>query len=228
MTPRKRGREGRNHVKRELLHPLVIRIWHWIHALAIGLLVLTGLQMRFPDMITWFGTLRTAVRIHNIFGFIVLFDYVLWFGFYALTRQLRKQYVPVPEDFTIGIPTQSAYYFGRIFFGDPPPFEPTREAKFNALQKTAYFGIMFVLVPLQIVTGVLLWDLGRFRPVIEMLGGVRAIDAFHIIMAYVVAAFLIAHIYLSTLGHTFFAHFKAMIVGYEEKEARHKKASPLE
>jgi len=211
--------------KRELLHPLLIRVWHWIHALGIVLLVLTGVQMRFPDMIALFGTLKTAVTIHNILGFIVLFDYALWFGFYAATRQLRKQYVPAREDFTVGIPTQSAYYFGRIFFGDPPPFEPTPAAKFNALQKTAYFGIMFVLVPLQIVSGVLLWDLGRFRPVIEMLGGVRAIDAFHIIIAYVVAAFLIAHVYLSTLGHTFFAHFKAMIVGYEEEEAGHKKAS---
>jgi thiosulfate reductase cytochrome b subunit len=167
----------------ELLHPLAIRIWHWIHALAIVLLVLTGIQLRFPDIITWFGTLKRAVNIHNIFGFMVLFDYALWFGFYAITRTLIKQYIPSPQDFTIGMPTQSAYYFGRIFFGDPAPFEPTPEAKFNSLQKTTYFGIMFVLVPLQIVTGVLLWNLERFQPVIEALGGVRVIDAFHIIIA---------------------------------------------
>lgn len=211
--------------KGELLHPLMVRIWHWVHAIAIVLLVLTGIQLRFPDLITWFGTFKRAVNIHNIFGFIVLFDYVLWFGFYALKRELIKQYVPAPEDFTIGIPTQSAYYFARVFFGDPAPFEPTPEAKFNAMQKTTYFGIMFVLVPLQIVTGVLLWDLKRFHSIIEAFGGVRVIDAFHIILAYTVMAFLIVHVYLSTLGHTFFAHFKAMIVGYEKKEARHKKAS---
>lgn len=214
--------------KGELLHPLTIRIWHWVHAIAIVLLILTGIQLRFPDLITWFGTLKRAVNIHNIFGFIVLFDYALWFSFYAAKRELTKQYVPAPEDFTIGIPTQSAYYFGRVFFGDPAPFEPTPEAKFNSLQKTTYFGIMFVLVPLQIVTGVLLWDLKRFHPIIEALGGVRAIDAFHIIIAYIVIAFLVVHVYLSTLGHTFFAHFKAMIVGYEAKETgagHHKKAS---
>jgi thiosulfate reductase cytochrome b subunit len=44
-------------------------------------------------------------------------------------------------------------------------------------------------------------------------------------LAYIVTAFLVVHVYLATLGHTFFAHFKAMIVGYEEKEGRHKKAS---
>lgn len=202
---------------KEILHPLPIRIWHWIHAIAIVMLILTGIQLRFPDLIKWFGTLKQAVNIHNIFGFMVLFDYLLWFGTYTVRKELFKQYLPRPEDFTIGIPTQSAYYFGRIFFGDPPPFEPTPHAKFNSLQKTTYFGIMFVLVPLQIITGVLLWDLKRFHPIIEVLGGVRAIDAFHIIIAYVVGAFLLVHIYLSTLGHTFFAHFKAMIVGYEHK-----------
>lgn len=208
--------------KREILHPLMIRIWHWVHAIAIVFLVLTGIQLRFPDLITWFGTFKRAVNIHNILGFIVLFDYMLWLGYYAVTRQLVKQYVPAPEDFTVGIPTQSAYYFARVFFGEPAPFEPTAEVKFNSLQKTTYFGIMFVLVPLQIVTGVLLWDLESFHPIIEVFGGVRVIDAFHIIIAYIVAAFLMVHIYLSTLGHTFFSHFKAMIVGYEEKEEGHQ------
>jgi thiosulfate reductase cytochrome b subunit len=225
MIRRKKDRQKADQRRREILHPLLVRMWHWIHALAIVLLVLTGIQLRFPDLVGWFGTFRTAVNIHNILGFVVLFDYLLWFGYYVLKKELIKQYVPAPEDFTIGIPTQSTYYFARIFFGDPAPFEPTQEAKFNSLQKTTYFGIMFVLVPLQIVTGVLMWDLERFHSIIEALGGVRVIDAFHIILAYIVTAFLIVHIYLATLGHTFFSHFKAMIVGYEEKEAKHKKAS---
>jgi thiosulfate reductase cytochrome b subunit len=221
MVRRKKDQQTRDQRRKEILHPLMVRIWHMIHAIAIVLLVVTGLQLRFPDIVNWFGTFRSAVNFHNILGFIVLFDYLLWFGYYVVTRGLVKQYIPTPEDFTIGIPTQSTYYFARIFFGDPAPFDPTPEAKFNALQKTTYFGIMFVLVPLQIITGLLLWDLERFRGLIEALGGVRVIDAFHIILAYIVAAFLIAHVYLATLGHTFFSHFKAMIVGYEDKEANH-------
>jgi thiosulfate reductase cytochrome b subunit len=221
MVRRKKDRQAGDQGRKEILHPLMVRIWHWIHALAIVLLVLTGLELRFPDLVGWFGSFGSAVNMHNILGFIVLFDYLLWFGFYAVTRGLVKQYVPTPEDFTIGIPTQSTYYFARIFFGDPSPFEPTPEAKFNSLQKTTYFGIMFVLVPLQIVTGLLLWDVERFHSLIEALGGVRVIDAFHIILAYIVTAFLIAHIYLATLGHTFFSHFKAMLVGYEDTEAKH-------
>jgi thiosulfate reductase cytochrome b subunit len=225
MVRLKKDRRKRDKGKRVMLYPLTIRIWHWSHTFAVCLLVLTGIQLRFPDLIGWFGTFRTAVNIHNIFGFTVLFDYMLWFGFYVWKRDLVKQYVPTRWDLAVGMPEQSTYYYARIFFGNPPPFEPTPEAKFNSLQKTTYLGIMFLLVPLQIVTGVLLWDLKRFHLVIETLGGVRVIDAFHIIIAYIVAAFLLVHIYLSTLGHTFFAHIKAMIVGYEEKEVGHKKAS---
>jgi thiosulfate reductase cytochrome b subunit len=218
----KSNKERRKKIKeqRVVLYPLTIRVWHWVHALAIVLLVFTGIQLRFPDFIKWFGTFAAAVNIHNIFGFIVTFAYLLWIGFYLWKRQLVKQYVPTRSDFLVGVPTQSVYYFARIFFGDPSPFEPTPQAKFNSLQKTTYFGIMFLLVPLQIVTGILLWDLERFHAVIRVFGGVRVIDAFHIIIAYITASFLIVHIYLSTLGHTFFAHMKAMIVGYEE-EAGH-------
>ncbi len=208
----------------KLLNPLAVRIWHWVHGIATVLLILTGIQLRFPDLVTWFGTLKRAVDIHNLFGFIVLFDYFLWFGFYVVRKELIKQYVPTREDFTIGIPTQANYYFARIFFGDPPPFEPKPEAKFNSLQKTTYFGLMFFLVPLQIITGVLLWDLKRFHPIVEALGGVRVIDAFHIILAYVFASFLLVHLYLSTLGHTFFSHFRAMILGYEEKAVEQMEA----
>ena len=203
---------------REYLHPLAVRIWHWVHGLAIVLLVLTGFQLRFPDFFKLFGTFKDAVNLHNFFGFLVLFDYFLWLGFYLARRELAKQYLPTREDLTIGIPQQANYYFARYFFGDPPPFEPSPEAKFNSLQKTAYFGIMFVMLPLQIISGILLWDLKTFHPIIERLGGVRVVDAFHIILAYVFAAFLLVHLYLATLGHTFFSHFKAMIVGYEEVE----------
>jgi thiosulfate reductase cytochrome b subunit len=220
MVRRKKD-EQKGDTKKIVLYPLVIRIWHWVNALAIFLLVFTGIQLRFPDLIGWFGSFGAAVNIHNIFGFTVLFAYVLWLGFYVFSGELVKQYLPTRRDFLVGMPEQSAYYFARIFFGDPAPFTPTPAARFNSLQKTTYFGIMFFIIPLQIITGILLWDLERFHHVIEALGGVRVIDAFHIIIAYIVAAFVIAHIYLATLGHTFFAHIKAMIVGYEAEGGGH-------
>jgi thiosulfate reductase cytochrome b subunit len=225
MVRGKKDRRENVKLRRVILYPLTIRIWHWLHALAVVLLVLTGLQLRFPDVITWVGTFQATVNLHNVFGFIVVWDYLLWFGYYLWKRELVAQYVPTPSDVTRGASRQAAYYLARIFFGDAPPFAPTPEAKFNALQKITYCGVMFLLIPLQIATGVLLWDVGPFHTAIAAFGGTRAIDALHIMIAYIITVFLIVHIYLATLGHTVFTHTKAMIVGYEEKEARHKKTS---
>ena len=225
MVHGKRDHRKGTEQRRVILYPLTIRIWHWLHASAVVLLIFTGLQLRFPDFITWFGAFEAAVRLHNIFGFIVLWDYLLWFGYYLWKQELVTQYVPTRRDVTRGAPQQAGYYLARIFFGDAPPFVSTPQAKFNALQKITYCGVMLLLIPLQIVTGLLLWDLERFHAVIETFGGVRVIDAFHIMIAYIITVFLIIHIYLATLGQTFFTHTKAMIVGHEEKGVRHRKPS---
>jgi thiosulfate reductase cytochrome b subunit len=186
-----------------MLISLPIRIWHFVHGICILLLVLTGIQLRYPDLFVLFGTVRKTVQLHNLFGFIVAADYFLWFLYYVMKRE--------------GTTRQARYYFFRIFFGDPAPFEPSPEAKFNSMQKITYAGIMLFMLPLQIFTGILLWDLELFLPVIAVLGGVRVIDAFHVILAYVFTSFLIMHLYLATLGHTFFSHFKMLVSGYEEE-----------
>ncbi len=198
------------------LHPLPVRIWHWIHATGIVLLVLTGIQLHFPGIISLFGSFQTAVAVHNFFGFLVLADYFLWLGFYLVTGKLRTLYVPPKTDITKGLPQQAAFYLYKYFKGELPPFEPSPDEKFNSLQKCAYFYIMFFLVPLQIVTGVLLYNIRVFKPVMDIFGGVQVIDALHLITAYIFISFVAVHMYLCTLGHTFWAHFKAMILGYEE------------
>lgn len=41
----------------------------------------------------------------------------------------------------------------------------------------------------------------------------------HTAAAFMMLAFLIGHLYLSTTGHTPLAHIKAMITGWEDAEA---------
>lgn len=201
-------------MKKEILHPLWVRICHWVHAAGVSLLILTGFQIRFSDALGWFPFAR-AVSIHNFLGFVVLFTLLALGGFYLLKGLFTKVYVPTKEDLR-KIPLYANYYFVRYFFGDPHPFEPRPDDKFNSLQKITYFTLMFILLPIQILTGLILWDPLAFRPVISFIGGIKVIDGLHLIIAYAFAAFVIAHIYLATLGHTFISHFKAMILGYED------------
>ena len=78
--------------------------------------------------------------------------------------------------------------------------------------------IMMVLVPVQFYTGLLLWDLERFAGSVELLGGVRVVATVHVGLFIFFSAFIFGHVYLSSLGPTASAHFKAMVTGYEETE----------
>jgi thiosulfate reductase cytochrome b subunit len=85
------------------------------------------------------------------------------------------------------------------------------------MQKVAYFSMMTVVTPVIVITGILFSDILYFLPYIEAIGGLRILDAIHVIAAYFFLLYLLVHLYMATLGHSFFAHFKAMVVGYEEE-----------
>ena len=75
---------------------------------------------------------------------------------------------------------------------------------------------MLVLFPVQIGTGVLLMDVVRLAPLIEVLGGLGVVAGVHVAVSFALLAFLFVHVYLSTLGPTALGHIRAMVTGYEE------------
>lgn len=202
------------------LTPTPVRIWHWLNAFGIVTLCLTGAEIRFPEYAPILGNYKAAVRVHNAAGVVVAVSYALWFLYYAfVARSLVKLYVPTVQDISRGMIRQAFYYFFYYFLGTRSnPHHATPEDKFNPLQKTAYAAVMFLFTPLVIVTGVLLMNVDPLRELVVMAGGLTLLMAAHWLLACVFCAFLIAHVYLATLGHTPFAHFKPMWTGWEEVE----------
>ncbi len=121
-------------------------------------------------------------------------------------------------DGTIHHDRQLRYYGYGIMIGEKDPHHATPEEKFNPLQQSAYFMVMLILMPLQVVSGILLWDIRLFVGWIALLGGLRVVDIIHVVAFFLLTAFLFVHIYLTTLGRTPLAHIKAMFTGYEEIE----------
>ena len=206
-------------MKRTYLQPLPVRIWHWMNALCFFVLIVTGAQIRYRGLLNWMP-FPTAVSIHNICGFMLIGLFLVWLAYYAGTGML-KIYIPDLNirNYVLSSWAQAKYYGYGIFVGEPNPHHATLQHKFNPLQQVAYFSIMFLLLPLQIATGVLLWDLDRFAAVIDASGGIKAVSAVHLFLTIFFIAFLFVHVYLTTLGHTPFAHIKAMFTGYEEEGA---------
>ncbi|MBK9607941.1 MAG: cytochrome b/b6 domain-containing protein [Betaproteobacteria bacterium] len=205
------------------IHPLPVRLWHWINAIGFVLLIVTGVQIRYVGLID-IMSFRTAVVWHNWIGFAMIANFFVWLLFYLFSDKI-KVYHPELSPMTSFRATmrQMQFYGYGIFRGDPNPHQVSAYRKFNPMQSMMYQIIMVLLVPIQFYTGILLWDVGRFSGMVEMLGGVRVVDTIHVLLFIFFSGFLIVHIYLGSLGHTPAAHFEAMITGYEEVEGEPEK-----
>ena len=207
-------------MKRIYLHELPVRVWHWINAGSFLMLIATGIQIRYRDVVH-LTSFKTAVDVHNYFGFVLILNFCLWALYYVLSRRL-KIYIPDPnlKNFIKGTIRQARYYAYGIFVGEANPHHATPDSKFNPMQQIAYFNIMLLLMPMQIATGLMLWDIKLFSGWISFAGGLKVVDMVHLFLSIFFAAFLFVHIYLASLGHPWTQHLKAMFTGYED-EAEH-------
>jgi thiosulfate reductase cytochrome b subunit len=203
-------------MKKIYLHPLPIRIWHWVNALGFIILILTGANIR--NIVNIFSV-ETAVEIHSWLGFILLANYCIWFFYYILTMNIKIYIPPIhhPIEFAKKALTQAKFYGWGIMVGDQNPHHSTPDHKFNPMQQVSYLMIMALLIPVQIITGLFLWDPKLFSPIVNLVG-IQVFDAVHVFLWIFFSAFIIVHFYLATLGHTTWAHIIAMFTGFEEEE----------
>ncbi|MBS1706390.1 MAG: cytochrome b/b6 domain-containing protein [Armatimonadetes bacterium] len=198
-------------MKRIYVYRLFERFWHWTQALLIIFLGLTGFEIH--SEIRFFG-FENAVHYHNsaAIAFLVLIAFAIFWHF---ATGEWKQYVPTLEN----IREQAQYYALGIFKNEPHPTEKTALSKLNPLQRIVYAGLKVVVIPTMVTSG-LLYMFFRYpqRYSVAQLNikGLENIAVVHTVGAFALVAFLMAHLYLMTTGHTVTSNLKAMITGYEE------------
>jgi len=200
------------------VNPLPVRIWHWANALMFIILIATGLQIRYLDLFS-LVSFRSAVTVHNWVAFALIANFFIWLLFYLFSDRNQAYH---PEFNILKLADQSLkqmLYYGRgMFRGEPNPHHIDPYNKFNPLQRMLYQILMLLLLPLQFATGLLLWDVKRFQPYIDLVGGVRVVDTVHVLIFIFFVFYMFFHPYLATLGHTPTAHIKAMITGWEDDD----------
>jgi len=206
-------------MKKIYLHPLPIRIWHWVNAGGFIVLILTGANIR--NILNLFSV-ETAVEIHSWLGFVLLANYFIWLLYYLLTLNIKIYIPPLhhPIEFAKKALRQAIFYGYGLMVGDQNPHHSTPDNKFNPMQQMSYLMIMTVLIPVQIITGLFLWDPKLFSPIVDVVG-IQIFDLIHVLLWIFFSAFMIVHFYLATLGHTTWAHIIAMFTGYEEEHEEH-------
>ena len=202
-------------MKRIYLHPLPLRIWHWLNAVTVILLLLTGFQYRIPGLANLLPR-NFSLELHRWVGIAMTALWAFWLIYGLSSGALRRDYRLRRDDLG-GVVAQMKFYLISIFRGEKNPFLPTMEARFNPLQKLTYCFIMGMFIPIMIVTGLLYFNAFSISGHLLFVGAIEIMVALHVAGLYVFAAFLVIHIYMTTLGATVFSHIKAMIVGYEDR-----------
>jgi len=200
------------------LHPLPVRIWHWINALGVVILILTGAQIRYVEM---FGLMsfESAVKVHNWFGLAIVANYFLWLSYYLFSDRISN-YHPMlkPKSYIKNFIKQATFYSHGIFKGEGRPHYVHPYEKFNPMQRMTYQVVMLITFPIQFITGLMLWDIKFFASWIEFVGGIRVVSTLHVLMFTMFTFFLLVHAYMGALGKKPSTHYKEMITGYEDPD----------
>ncbi len=206
--------------KREvMIYSRYERFWHWTQAILIFTLLFSGFGVHGTHNLLDY---RTAVTVHTYTAIALL---VLWMftTFWNFTTGQWKQYL-----FKKGIWRVVRFYAFGILRGEPHPYKKSLQRKQNALQSRAYMTFIALFGPALWLTGIsyLLYDLWSHYP---WAGTALTVTAhLHTAAAFIMAVFVIIHIYMTTTGKTAFHYIRTMITGYEEIELSELEEAYLE
>ena len=186
------------------------RFWHWAQAATIIFLMLTGFEVH--GTYTLFG-FEQAVNLHVI-GAWTLITLWVFAVFWHFTTGEWKQYIPTLTK----VDAMIKYYALGIFTNAPQPFRQSTRRKHNPLQCLAYLFFWLVISPIIWFSGWFYLFYGEWENWGLGFLSLEWVAFFHTLGAFLILFFFIAHVYLTTAGHTVTSHIKAMITGWEEVE----------
>ncbi len=215
LSRRKRAR-GPKQTERIYMYESYRRFWHWLQTISIVILLFTGLIIHRPDVFSIFS-FHGVVTIHNVLAGILVVNALLSV-FYHVATERAREYIPRPYGFFDDAIVQMKYYLKGIFKGEAHPFEKRPDSRMNPIQKVTYFGILNVLLPLQILTGALMWGVQKWPEIANWFGGLPFLAPFHSLVAWTFATFIVGHVYMTTTGVTPLESIRGMVTGYEKVE----------
>lgn len=201
------------------VYPRFERIWHWCQVILIVVLMITGFGLNGVHDLLQFGP---AVMFHTMAALALL---ALWIfaTFWLFTTGTWKQFIPRIE----GMIAVAKFYAYGVFKGEKHPYQKVYWRKHNPLQAATYFLLKWFIFPAIWITGLLYLTYNLWSGS-DSLVAITLVANLHLLAAYVIAAFVIAHVYLLTIGHGFREHVRPMITGYDEVDLTEEQLAYLE
>ncbi len=186
------------------------RFWHWSQMALIMTLLFTGFAIHGTHRIVDF---ETAVTIHTwaAIALILLWIFAI---FWHITTGSWRHYLPTVN----GLWRVARYYAFGIFLGEHHPYRKAFRRKHNPLQALTYLALKLFLFPAIWISGLAYLLYNNWETLPGANGMIEWVAIVHVAVAFAILAFVMAHVYLLTTGHSFVDHVKPMITGYDHVE----------
>ena len=226
-------------------HSAITRVTHWINAVCLALLLMSGLQIFNAHPALYWGEISTLEKplaiIGDVPGWATIPSYHdlgsgrLWHFFFAwvfvingaayllvslLSRHLGRDLIPTRAELAhIG---RAVLEHVRLRF---PKGEEAR--RYNVLQQLTYLAVIFGLLPLVVATGLCMSpQMNAAAPWLpELFGGRQSARTLHFLAAAGLAAFVIVHVAMVVLSG-FWNNMRSMITGRYAIELGGENAHP--
>ena len=193
-----------------VIHPLWVRITHWINAVAMLLMIGSGWQIydasplplfrfEFPLTVTLGGDLPTGLAWHFAAMWLLVANGLVYVTLGLATGRFRARLFPIRLREVLA--DLLAALRGKLAHDDL--------AVYNAVQKLLYLGVILAGVVI-VLSGLSIWKPVQFQEITTLFGGYDRARYVHFFAMSAIVAFLTVHIVLALIVPR---SLRAMIIG---------------
>lgn len=179
------------------IHPLWMRLTHWLNALAVVILAMSGWRIydaspffpfTIPPVITLGGWLGGALQWHFAAMWLLVFNGLLYLALNIFSGRFRRKFLPLSVKGVAHDLIEALQ--GRLSHANP--------RQYNHVQKLAYLFVMLDLIVI-VLSGLVLWKSVQFPLLRQLLGGYEFARRIHFVGMAAMLAFVAVHLVMVAL-----------------------------
>jgi len=193
---------------RPLIHPRWVRITHWINAVAMVVMIMSGWQIYnasplfdfdFPRSITLGGWLAGALLWHFAAMWVLAINGLIYLALGLASGRFRRKLIPVRLGDLVGTVREALTF--RLSHDDL--------SRYNAVQKILYIVVILAGV-IVVLSGISIWKPVQLSWLTALFGGYDVARFVHFFAMATIVGFLVVHVLLALLVPK---SLRAMIAG---------------
>jgi thiosulfate reductase cytochrome b subunit len=179
----------------EIIHPLWVRLTHWINAVAVLLMVGSGWQIYnasplfpfvFPPSLTLGGWLAGGLLWHFAAMWLLAGNGIVYLVLGMVSGRFRRKFTPIRAGDVVA--DAKAALTGRLTYDDL--------AVYNAVQKLFYVGVILAGIVI-VLSGLAIWKPVQLQTLTNLFGGYDAARYVHFFAMAGIVIFSVIHIVMA-------------------------------